>query len=1205
MAAFDISQLNVGQRSVVERLDEPLFVAAGAGSGKTFTLTARLVHALSEGSAADGGRYLSSIDEALVITFTEAAALEIKERVRQALREAGEDDPHLYAEALKVDGAWISTIHGMCARILRRHGIELGLDPGLVVGEGSVVEALEARATEEVMAEVVRDDAYAALRREYPLWSGARGAFSVAGMIAALRSEATKCPHGFDDFVCPSSHETPAALGRVVRALEALCALKLTDRQRAAAEAALAEVAPLELLPLGERTPERACEALLRIKLPDLRKADQKVLKEEAKAALAEALVVAEHERVQVLAGQLVDLARRVDARYGQLKREHGYLDNDDLISYALEAVESSPAVVADYAGRFRLVMIDEFQDTDERQLRLISLLAGKDARHLTTVGDAQQSIYRFRGGDVSVFRARGAGLDPASHVKMDVNYRSDPAVLALVERVCGDAGLLGDFLKLAADGGRRSRYQARAADGTEPPRICLEVAAGGNAELLSATLAAQIADRLMRLREAGVAQGEMALLLGTTSRVGLYLDALRSRGLDAVVTGGSSFSSTHEVGIVQALLHTLANPHDTETGLFRVLSSDLFRLDADDFCQLGSRTQERLDAPTKRAIERCFVEGELELYGGAKPSARLRRAHEVLTRAFGRLGTWQLADVCQAVIEESGWLARLEERGLDGIPVAANVLAAVRYVRELTLNLGLGPAQAADEFDRWLTASKLTPASLVGDEVDAVRVMTIHGSKGLQFPVTAVSECWGNPTVSGKLALGRMDGHCYVCARPTEESRTYTSLRATLEPPASVGQCTSVADWALLLDAREVAAEEAERARLLYVALTRAEEALVVGIPLAEKEQYRSRLAQGMLAAFPELDEIQAGVVAVDVAPSSAIECERRVPCEDGNVRTVRTPAEVAPGCARVVLLERQGRAASDPWFAESAGELPGFDGQLPAGKTLVPMHGAPHVDRVLSGGQRHFWLYDDTSVGESDTARSWRAREGVFSYSSAHALMEAARDAEQLDGGKEQDGPMGRVMPPPRKEVEAASEGAAYTDDRDKATSLGSAFHVLAQTMVETGRDHDPKRLEALARHHGISARQHVRLQDAIARWERSDIRAEARSHGLLRAEAPFFCRVDASYGDYVEGAIDLLCTDAGSTSALVVDYKTGDAGLSFEEIVARHEMQANFYATVLMRQGYERISCAFVCVELDDGRGQPVVARYEFDATHPPRI
>ena len=119
MATIDLNRLNDSQHAVATRLDEPLFVAAGAGSGKTFTLTARLVHALSRGSAADGGRYLDSIDQALVITFTKAAASEIAERVRQALRDAGAEDPHLYEESLKVDGAWISTIHSIWVNINR------------------------------------------------------------------------------------------------------------------------------------------------------------------------------------------------------------------------------------------------------------------------------------------------------------------------------------------------------------------------------------------------------------------------------------------------------------------------------------------------------------------------------------------------------------------------------------------------------------------------------------------------------------------------------------------------------------------------------------------------------------------------------------------------------------------------------------------------------------------------------------------------------------------------------------------------------------------------------------------------------------------------------------------------------------------------------------------------------------------------------
>lgn len=1194
MAGIDLSRLNDGQRAVVTRLDEPLFVAAGAGSGKTFTLTARLVHALSPGSAADGGCYLDSVEQALVITFTEAAALEIKERVRQALREAGESDPHLREESLRVDSAWISTIHGMCSRILRRHAIELGIDPQFTVCEGSVAEALVARAFDEVMSEVRTDGVYENLRAEYPLWSaGSYGSNSVVGMVNALRAEARKCAHGFDDMVCPQSHETPLEVARLGRCLEAIAAQKLTEKQRDVAEVSLAVVSAFLALPPGERTPAAACEALAQVKIPDLRKAELKPFKEDAKQVLAESLVCAHYERVQELAPQLIGIARRVDERYEQLKRAGSYLDNDDLIACALRAVEEVPEVARDYAGRFGLVMIDEFQDTDERQLRLISLLSGTDACHLSTVGDAQQSIYRFRGGDVEVFRARGRALPESSHVRMDVNYRSDAHVLALVERTCGDAGLLGDFLKLACDGGRRDKYEARDATGARPPRIRLEVAAGGNTELMSATIAAQLADRLARYREQGQPVGSMALLLGTTSKVGLYLDALRARGLPAVVTGGSSFSTTCEVSVVQALLHTLANPHDTETGLFRLLSSDMFRLDADDFCQLGTRAQEVLDAPTKRPVEQCFIEGSLELYGDAVPSPRLRLAHEVITRAFSRLGRWQLADVCQAAIEESGWLLRLEKQGTDGMAVAANVLAAVRYVRELTQDLGLGAARAADEFDRWLAASKLTPAMLVGDAVDAVRVMTIHGSKGLQFAVTAIAECWGNAGVSGKLALGLVDGKCVVCAMPNADVKGFSGMVKLLEVPVGASDCKTVAEWAVYLNGEEVSAEQAEKARLLYVALTRAEEALVVGVPISDKEQYLSMLAAGMLGAFGELDELEAGEHEFALNPEEPIACERRVQ-GTGGVCMVREPVAVEPGVARVVSLIRPARGSGEPWQAFSANTLPGFDGELPDSITAIPLLGTQIAEVVADGDQKPrdvepFLLYPLPE--EPTPLAGWRPREGVFSYSLVHELLEGEQGEQRLP------------PTPPKAQQEAEAEGAAYTDDTDRATSLGSAFHELAQTMVETGRLHSQKRLEALSMAWHLSPRQHTRLREAIQRWEASDLRREALSYDLVRAELPFFVKVTSAYGEYVEGAIDLLACDKGARKALVVDYKTGDKTLTLTEIEDRHRMQANFYAWVLMDQGFDEVECAFACVEVDDGNGGPVVVRYRFDQEHKP--
>lgn len=1197
MAGVDLERLNDSQRDVATRLDEPLFVAAGAGSGKTFTLTARLVHALSMGSAADGGRYLDSIDQALVITFTKAAALEIAERVRGALRAAGADDAHLHEESLKVDGAWISTIHGMCSRILKRHAIELGIDPKFKMCEGSVAEALMARALDEVMREAQYDESLQALRDEYPLWGAGT---SVVSMIGLLRDEAHKCANGFDGIVCPNSRQTSMCMDRLLQAFQSLDGLKLSANQQRIVTQSLDALQSYCQSAPGARTPQAASAALASVKTPVIRKADVKPMIDDLKQLIAEAWVCAQYERVQDLAPQLVELARRVEGRYASLKLERSYLDNDDLISLALEALERHPQVAADYTSRFKLVMIDEFQDTDAKQLRLIGMLAGKDACHLTTVGDAQQSIYRFRGGDVKVFRARGKALPPKAHVRMDVNYRSDAHVLAVVERVCGDAHLLEDFLKLAGNGMRSSRLVSAYADGSRVPRVRLEIASGATAEVRSATIAAQLADRLASYHAAGQPQSDMALLLGAATNVGLYLDALRARGLDAVVTGGSSFSSTREVGVVQALLHTLANPHDTQTGLFRLLSSQMFMLDANDFCQLGSKAQDKIDAPTKRPVEECFVNGELRLYGGAKPSARLAAAHMVIRRAFGRLGRWQLADVCQAVVDESGWLERLEAEGPDGLAHAANVLAALRYVRELTQDLGLGTGRAADEFDRWLMASKLTPKFLSGDVVDAVRVMTVHGSKGLQFGVCAVAECWGNPKTGACMSVGQLQDRCVVCAKPRDVPRNFSTQRKLVEVPTDQGSCESVAEWALFLERLGVCEELGEKARLLYVALTRAEEALIVGVPVSDEQQHQSTLAMGMLQAFSELEELSAGEVVVDVAPQAPVEVEVRTTAADGTVRVCRQPAAIEPGIARVVCLSRNSK--DEPWQADSNGTLAGFDGELPESVSRIPVLGAAATEGSAGTRAPAFTLFEDEVANKALVSYGWRVREGVFSYSSVHELLE---QLHREDGSSDHTARSTRPPVPSKEQQDAEAEGAAFTRDADKATSLGSAFHELAQTMVETRRDHDPSRAEALARTWRLSERQVRRLGEAIARWENSDLRREVWRYDLVRAEVPFFVRIDSPYGDYVEGAIDLLACDVAQTQALVVDYKTGDVGLSEEQIRERHRTQANFYAWVLLNQGFADVECAFCCVEVDDGSGEPVVVRYHFNKHNPPTL
>lgn len=1171
---IDLSRLSDSQRRVATTLDEPLFVEAGAGSGKTFTLTQRIAWALSPGSAPDGGAYLSGLDQVLVITFTEAAAREIKERVRRTLRAAG-----LGAEALAVDDAWISTIHGMCSRILHRHALELGLDPAFGVVADSAQAALVDRALDETVRAARAEGALDALLAEYDLGTRSQGGYTgLLGLVQTLVSAGASCAGGVRA-LAPASGSAEGlqeALVSLSARMEELGALRLTPAAQAKVVPALEALRDFMARPRRERTPEAVRSLLEGMSLPAARGAI-KVEVTAARAARALALAEARFQAVAPLADDLLELACRAERRYRELKDAACCLDNDDLVREALLAVRGNECVRRDYAGRFRLVMVDEFQDTDEMQLELIGLLCG-DGASMCTVGDAQQSIYRFRGADVGVFRRHGERVGEAGRARLDVNYRSHADVLALVERVCtggrDGAGVLEGFMHLDACPTREDGYRAR-----ELPRIDVEVCsgrgvAGGPTKHQVATMAAQVADALACYRAAGERAGDMALLLGVTSHADLYIDAIRARGMECVVTGGSTFTSTDEVKVMCALLHTLANPADTSSGLFPVLASEMFGLDANDFCELGTRTQDKLDAPTKRTIDRGLQ--TMEFFGGHEASARLRRAHEVLSRALAQLSWRGVADVCADVVRDSGWLARLEAAGAEGRARAANVLAAVRYVRDLTEGLGLGAARAATEFDAWLQVAKVPPASLAGADAGGgdgtVRVMTIHASKGLEFGVCAVAECWGRPRSESALLLEPLEGgrRTFVL-RPRDDDRAIAGLVKQIDAEelegglAGSGPMPLAARYATLRADDEVA-DAHERARLLYVAMTRAREALVLAVSAAGNKEgaLSSALAAGTLEALtgtPGAPEAGEGVV--DYGGS-------------------------APARLRCVELSCEGSGDEKVVLSASGGSMPGFDGPLPARPADVVRVGVGDGPVSASGGEGSSEEVAPFSLFEmADAARpsagSWRAREGVFSYSSVHATQEPVAPA------------------PTRAERAAEVAGAPTVEDGDKATNLGSAFHELAQAMVEGARPVDEARVAAQVRQWHLSARAEARLRSALARWEGSALRAEALAWPHVSAETPFFRRVDSPHGDYLEGAIDLLCRDEEGRRALVVDYKTGDANLTPAQVCERHAMQAEFYAHVLLDEGFSHVDCAFVCVERDDpaAPGEPLVARYAFDA------
>ncbi len=432
---MDLSTLMPQQLQIVKTLDRPLFVSAGAGSGKTFTLTRRIVYALSP----ESGPFVEHLDQVLAITFTKDAAAEIRDRVRRALIDEGMDE-----EALTVDDAWISTIHGMCSRILRAHALELGIDPEFTVLTDT--DELIDQAVEHVLARATAPDAapelaasLKALYAWYPM-AGEGGSFgagtTIKGLVRELLELSSQLPGGMDDVRVARGQADTSALADAYRA--ALGASK------AATEKAQMALDAIDAFEASGKTMADAARLMMSCTMPRASKAFPKEQVELLKAEAADAFISIVLACGGPALDALVGLARSVEVEYRALKAAQSALDNNDLLRIAYEALRDYPAIRAAYEGRFKMVMIDEFQDTDQMQVDLIRYLTGAGERALCTVGDAQQSIYRFRGAEVEVFRRqeRKVGSSVASEttaapMSPPANSSSSCATSAAMTRCC------------------------------------------------------------------------------------------------------------------------------------------------------------------------------------------------------------------------------------------------------------------------------------------------------------------------------------------------------------------------------------------------------------------------------------------------------------------------------------------------------------------------------------------------------------------------------------------------------------------------------------------------------------------------------------------------------------------------------------------------------------------------------------------------
>lgn len=1196
--------LTPGQKKCVDTLVGPVAVSAGAGSGKTFTLTRRIVHSLECG-------FVSGIDEVLAITFTSKAAGEIKSRVKGALKACGRSD-----QALLVDSAWISTIHGACARMLRAHALDLGIAPDFTVADEAAASDMLDAALEEVLGsenDIISPGDYDALFTEYAArQAGSVSAASVEGMVRDIVVAAQSSPEGMASIVPAPSAASPckllARMASLAGDITAVCEAQKPGKTRDAFLDGTARA--LEGLEAAQQqgeepSPEQVLELFNAFPVPSraFGTSEYKELAAEAAQGYLSLMMEARLALAEPRMREVIDLSGRVFDAYRRRKHEAGMLDNDDLLTMASRMFSEHPEIAAEYADRFKLIMVDEFQDTDQLQVNMVKRVAGKNFERLCTVGDAQQSIYRFRGADVSVYNrhlASVANTNEAGLIELADNFRSHVDVLAFVDCVFSQPSVFGrSFMSLSAsrDSGRIDcPYQG------SDPRIEVQLTTyprGVASDTARAAVAQRIAQRFAKLVDEGHSAGDMVVLLGSMRCADVYADAIREQGLSCVVSGGSIFGRAPEVRLAVRLAEVIANPKDTEA-LFEVLSSEIFALTADDFIDLSTGLDELRGIPRRRSLDSgvsvcAAAENEASLTPG------LRAAVRTLKKAAFRVRLEPLSKVMEGVLLDSGWLRRLEDEGAEGLARAANVYKACRLARDIERRKGSGPAQTAVELRAHIEIAKEAPGSLSSKSGDFVRIMTVHASKGLEFPIVAVAELRSDEVRSSRMVRTTLNGKTYLSL-----DAGATATRLTAKQSQLIAKCMSVdpfegdeddefyqqliehpgghspVEVRCAIRQHEHLGETEETRRLLYVALTRAQEAIICAIAGKTTKDDPTGLAKSVWGSVEsalcgEGNAFEPGVTLLDFGGESPARVER----------IDLTVESEEPYDSEV--------AGAEAANQEEGCSLAGVSD--PARRTVEIPEVLPHCELL---------------------AQAWPAsRADVFSYSSiAHSPSDEAgtsSSAEEIISSK-----VPPVEEPGFSEVDEAAWTAiraSLSGDADKATDLGTAFHRLAQQAVCTHAESaalvcpDKSHVDALARHCGLSDLQRIRLTEALARWFESDLAARVATFSRLRAEVPFFVRVGrGASAPFMEGEIDLLADGEDGRTALVVDYKTGGSpGETPAQLHEKHRLQALCYAYALLMQGYESTEFAFVRVEQPDDtkEGQPQQVNYTFTAADLPAI
>ncbi len=833
------------QAAIVADVHRDVVVTAGAGTGKTRVLVERYLDLLRS----------HKISEIAAVTFTDAAAAEMRERVRRDVMTR--DDLRDHRKDL--DKAVIGTIHSLCLQILRENPVEARMDPAVVVLSEDEAEVERLNACSEALESALPDGRGLLALREI-------GVYEVRRMLPEMLRRRDEVDQAYS--AMPG--DSPEQWADGLRSLMDADAQPVVDAARpqleewldylqVAHETAGEDVQKsrvgkaLEILEDASIAPwkdlrQMVMDAGAVINLTGGRKANWGGNLDEVKAVLRSLRELAQefaslpvwNDHDALTLEVLADLRHLFDhacARYQQSKDVLGGLDYLDLEIKARQLLRDHTQIAESHRRRFKHLMVDELQDTNPAQIELLQLLRGPGGPKTFFVGDAKQAIYRFRGGDVRTFR----------HLQREVEANGGLHSLTRTFRahdslVEGLNGLFGHVLQDAKEDFEAAMKAMSGAGRDAPSQPCMVLmrlsdktpegkrAPENRKRRVEADAVAAEVEALLRqstpvwdsdLNDTRpICPSDVAILLRRLSNVHLFEQALESHGVSYRTMSGPGFFRRQEVLDLINLVRWLAQPDD-DIALVGLLRSPMFMLDDQTLFLLRTHSSnadwlDPLKDPPPQVDEDAHrsCQAAWKVLAGLRAEAPYTSAHDLVEQALAQTGF------------EASWGA---------LPGGEQALANIRKLVGMLRGLS---GQSLDEVAMYLrrriddTVAREGQAPL--DDLNAVRLLTIHGAKGLEFPVVFVPEC----------DVNRRGAYDFV------QWRRDAGISATLSPDLDADNNRRRPGFYSYLMKRDTEEDAAEYKRLFYVAATRAADKLYLsGVETKSGESWMS-LAQDALNA-------------------------------------------------------------------------------------------------------------------------------------------------------------------------------------------------------------------------------------------------------------------------------------------------------------------------------------------------------------------